>query len=241
MGNKEESVKGKKNESNNFTNELNRAYYVEKHFKINLIKPWIKIEDRKKDQDRVWNRWFKDINGKILDAGCSVGNFISLDPENIIGVDIDKEAMEIAKKRGFNVRYMDLNGKLDFPDNYFSAIHASHVLAHVVDPLFTLKEFRRVLKPEGKLVLFTPNIFKYKFEVFNDYTFKSYFTPKSLKQIAYDAGFRNFTVNQDYKIMSGMGWLVRNTPLRVEHILKIQNLLAVFKITDKDLVLEARK
>lgn len=200
-----------------------------------------KIEDRKKDQDRVWNRWFKDINGKILDAGCSVGNFISLDPENIIGVDTDPQAIEICKERGFDAIHADLNEKLDFPNNYFSAIHASHILEHLEKPLFTLKEFYRVLKPGGKLILFVSNIYRYKFKSFDDYTHRNHFTPRSLKQIAYDAGFRDFTVKQDYKIMSGMGWLVRNTPLRVEHILKIQNLLAVFKITDVDLVLETRK
>lgn len=188
-----------------------------------------KTENKKKDQDRVWSRWFLDINGKILDAGCSVGNFISLDPESIIGVDVDQQAIDICKERGFDAICADLNGKSDFPDNYFSAIHASHILEHLEDPLSTLKEFYRILKPSGKLILFVPNIYRYKFQSFDDYTHRNHFTPRSLKQIAYDAGFRNFTVKQDYKILSGMGWLVRNTPVNVEHILKIQNLLVFSK------------
>lgn len=45
-----------------------------------------------------------------------------------------------------------------FPDNAFDAITMNHVIEHLYDPITTLEECRRVLKPVGKLVIVTPNI-----------------------------------------------------------------------------------
>jgi SAM-dependent methyltransferase len=199
-----------------------------------------RITNRRKETDVVWNRYFRDVKGKILDAGCSIGNFISLDPTRIIGIDVDKDALAICRKRGFEVLYMDLNKKLKFPDNYFSAIHCSHVIEHLDNPLFTMKEFHRVLKPSGKLVLFTPNVLRYKFKIFDEYTHKHFFTPKSLEELTYDAGFRDFEIREEHRSIRGLGWLMRRG-IKVDIIIKIQNFLAFLNITNPDLVLVATK
>ena len=210
------------------------SYYTDKRFQV------IDAKEEKGRLWRVWNRYFKDINGKILDAGCSVGNFISLCPERIIGIDVDKDAVEICKKKGFNAMYMDLDKKLEFPDNYFDAIYCNHVIEHTQDPLFTLREFYRVLKTDRKLVLFTPNIYRDKFKFFDEYSHKKPLTPKSLEEIAYNVGFRNFKIYQEHISISGLGWLARRG-VSANLILKIQNFLALLKITSKDMVLEAVK
>ena len=201
------------------------SYYTDKRFQV------IDAKEEKGRLWRVWNRYFKDINRK-LDAGCSVGNFISLCPERIVGIDVDKDAVEICKKRGFNAMYMDLDKKLEFPDDY--------LIEHTQDPLFTLREFYRILKPKGKLVLFTPNIYRDKFKFFDEYSHKKPLTPKSLEEIAYNAGFRTFKIYQEHISISGLGWLARKG-VSANLILKIQNFLALLKITSKDMVLEAVK
>jgi len=65
--------------------------------------------------------------------------------------------MSHAKKLGLEV----IGGNLEaaeFPSRHFDAITMNHVIEHVPDPIGTLKECCRVLKPGGKLVVVTPNI-----------------------------------------------------------------------------------
>ena len=119
---------------------------------------YYEIKNLDKEKDIIYTRFFSDVSGKILDVGCSVGNFISLDPSNIIGIDIDRDALKVCKRRGFKVYYNDINNKLKFPNNFFSAIHCRHVIEHLQNPLKTLKEFYRILKKNGKLVIFTVDI-----------------------------------------------------------------------------------
>jgi predicted SAM-dependent methyltransferase len=45
-----------------------------------------------------------------------------------------------------------------FADKRFDAVTMSHVIEHLHDPLRTLRECRRILKPGGRLSIVTPNI-----------------------------------------------------------------------------------
>lgn len=45
---------------------------------------------------------------------------------------------------------------IQFPDGYFDVIYCSHVLEHVTDDLKALREFFRVLKPDGWAILLVP-------------------------------------------------------------------------------------
>ncbi len=52
---------------------------------------------------------------------------------------------------------LDANRKLPFADNEFDLIWCSEVIEHLLDPPFTVAEFKRVLKPGGTLLMTTPN------------------------------------------------------------------------------------
>jgi len=45
---------------------------------------------------------------------------------------------------------------IQYPDNTFDVIYCCHVLEHVEDDLLAMREFRRVLKPDGWAVLMVP-------------------------------------------------------------------------------------
>ena len=45
---------------------------------------------------------------------------------------------------------------IQFPDGYFDVIYCSHVLEHVTDDMKALREFFRVLKPDGWAILLVP-------------------------------------------------------------------------------------
>ncbi|GAL87198.1 conserved hypothetical protein [Sporocytophaga myxococcoides] len=44
---------------------------------------------------------------------------------------------------------------IDFPDNHFDVIICSHVLGHVPDEVKALSELRRVIKPDGSVIIMT--------------------------------------------------------------------------------------
>jgi len=44
---------------------------------------------------------------------------------------------------------------IDYPDSYFDVIICSHVLGHVPDEAKALSELKRVIKPEGSVLLMT--------------------------------------------------------------------------------------
>lgn len=102
---------------------------------------------------------------KILDAGCGSGIYLSYFAsfaEKIYGIDSSESGCKVAKNRvkNFNnvmIKKMNLMKKLDFPDSSFDFILCSEVLEHIKNNRFTLFELKRVLKPDGFILLTVPN------------------------------------------------------------------------------------
>lgn len=99
--------------------------------------------------------------GKLLDVGCGNGQFLAKMRDlgwEVAGVELDPKAVRIARER------LELNiyeGSLEeasFATDTFDAVTMNHVLEHVLDPVNTLRECWRVLKPRGKLIVTTPNL-----------------------------------------------------------------------------------
>jgi len=97
---------------------------------------------------------------KILDIGCSSGALLhelSLRGfTSLAGIDISARAVEAAKRRGFqDVKEVKAEAT-GFPDNSFDVVIASDILEHVKDDESALREWLRILKPGGDLILFVP-------------------------------------------------------------------------------------
>ena len=152
---------------------------------------------------------FLDRNDyRMLEVGCVIGNFLANDPENIIGIDINKNSLKIARKRCFNVICADAENGLCFKDESFDAIYASCVIEHLSNPIYFLKEIRRCLKPNGLLVLMTDDFAEQYRTSYDGPTYVSPLTKESLKRCAIEAGFRNFKIERRC-VPTGMGLLVR--------------------------------
>ena len=99
--------------------------------------------------------------GKLLDVGCGSGAFLAKIKElgwDVVGVEPDRQAVKVAREHfGLNV-YEGMLEEVGFPDNEFNAITMSHVIEHLYNPVSTLKECYRILKPGGRLVIITPNV-----------------------------------------------------------------------------------
>src|SRR3989344_1706066 len=188
-----------------------------------------------------FERWFKNNQGPILDVACSVGDFISVRPDIIEGLDIDEDALKQARESGFNVVKIDIDkgemSKLE-ADKY-NGVMARQIIEHLYNSLEFLKEIRRILKSGGKAIILTPNCpYALTRAFYDDYTHKRPFTMASLKMFAHDAGFTDIRVYQDFRPIFGMGFLIRNLNISPNLISKIQNL---FFMRGFSLVMELKK
>jgi 2-polyprenyl-3-methyl-5-hydroxy-6-metoxy-1,4-benzoquinol methylase len=99
----------------------------------------------------------------ILDAGCGEGKALPklqeiFAPKTIVGMDIDAQlthqAKAVAQDVGCPVEILTGNiANTSLPEKSIDIILCHQVLHHVSDQEATLAEFRRVLKPDGLLLL----------------------------------------------------------------------------------------
>ncbi|WP_369752869.1 class I SAM-dependent methyltransferase [Flavobacterium sp. WC2409] len=94
--------------------------------------------------------------GRILDIGAGTGDFLSVAKQNgweTIGVEPSEKAKAIASKKG--VAFVEETRTLE--NQSFDVITMWHVLEHVPDLDFQIKELKRLLKPTGSLIIAVPN------------------------------------------------------------------------------------
>ena len=56
---------------------------------------------------------------------------------------------------------IEQEGLSKYPDNYFDTVCMIDVIEHMIEPIFVLNEIFRVMRPEGSLIINTPNIAKW--------------------------------------------------------------------------------
>ena len=105
------------------------------------------------------------IDGTVLDYGCGVGLLSMLLAKNgfiVTGADISEQFIQSANRKfgGLpSITFDVINGlPLRYPDGSFQNIVTSCVLEHCVGIDAILLEFKRLLKPNGILVIETPNM-----------------------------------------------------------------------------------
>jgi ubiquinone/menaquinone biosynthesis C-methylase UbiE len=94
---------------------------------------------------------------KILDVGVGLGRLLSQLTLNVekYGVDISKSYLNEAKSKGINVCLSKIE-ELPYNDNSFDVIVTTDVLEHVFDLNQCVREIKRVLKPNGYLIVRVP-------------------------------------------------------------------------------------
>lgn len=99
---------------------------------------------------------------RILDVGCGEGAFLKFCMESGIecfGIEISQSAIEAAKRSDLNVFKLNIDEEeFPFEQESFDAIFCGEVIEHVFDPDHLLDECLRVLRPDGILILTTPNL-----------------------------------------------------------------------------------
>jgi 2-polyprenyl-3-methyl-5-hydroxy-6-metoxy-1,4-benzoquinol methylase len=104
-----------------------------------------------------WIEGFKKA-GRLLDIGCSQGDLLMASRSrrwDAVGIDLCPSSLDYARSEGLNVSYGTLEDHT-CEEESFDVVAALHVIEHVCDPIATMKEIRRILKPGGITVIITP-------------------------------------------------------------------------------------
>ena len=159
--------------------------------------------------------------GRLLDLGCGSGLWLQTMRAlgwKVEGVDFDPGAAKAAAAGGLSVRCGSLEEQR-FPAGAFDAITMSHVVEHLPDPLQTLAECARLLKPGGRLILWTPNAASFGHRLFGQHwrgleppRHLHLFSPRSMRAMLAKAGFTcisirtrssRFILQQSYLLWRG--------------------------------------
>jgi SAM-dependent methyltransferase len=94
---------------------------------------------------------------RVLDLGCGAGRFLA-GLEDAVGVEIAQQAVDRARANvpGADVRLVEADGSLPLGHGEIDLVWCSEVLEHVADVAHTLLEIRRVLKPDGRVLITVP-------------------------------------------------------------------------------------
>lgn len=106
--------------------------------------------------------------GVLLDIGAGTGEFL-LTCKNagwqVVGFEPSDKASAIARKKGIPIE-TDL---ASLPDHSFDIITMWHVLEHVPDLNQQLNELKRLVKPEGILIIAVPNFNSFDAKIYQEH------------------------------------------------------------------------
>jgi len=161
---------------------------------------------------------------RILEIGSGYGFFLEGMKKNgfdITGLEISKERREFSKKvtkskvLNINLMYENLDiGKFD-------VIVFFHVLEHISDSVIFLKNLKKFLNKNGKIIIEVPNYDDFQIELnsfYKNWYFQRahihYFTPKTLKNTLQKSGFKNIKIMgiQRYGIGNMFNWKINHKP-----------------------------
>ena len=123
--------------------------------------------------------------GKLLDVPAGEGALAARFVASGFQVQCCDLYPEIFKLPGVDIRRGDLSGTLPYGDAEFDYVTCVEGLEHIENPQQAIREFARVLKPGGHLVVTTPNILNIEERVkWLLFGYTSHFKPLSREHIA---------------------------------------------------------
>jgi len=144
--------------------------------------------------------------GRLLDVGCGTG-LLGLAAhrkfDEIHGVDLAEDAVNVASANGVIARRLDLNVEsLPYPAGFFDAITVLAVLPYVYDPKHVLSECHRVLRPSGQLLAGAANM-RTAPKIFRLCFLGRFPSASKGSRAGYDGGAMHYFCSRDLSILLG--------------------------------------
>jgi SAM-dependent methyltransferase len=182
----------------------------------------------------------------ILDVGCGLGSFLEHAGQGVhaIGIDSNRRVVEHCRNAGMNVLHGDAMKLPLEKQGTIDGILCSHVLEHLAEPEKAFREFSRVLKEEGVLVVRVP---PFDSSFYDDWTHVRPFTKKTLNRLAAATGYSAVSVYSYHYDLPFRFWRhpffrVLNRARRLPGIRTIIDILIrASGLPPKELVLIAKK
>lgn len=165
---------------------------------------------------------------RLLEVGASSGQFlVNINEliEVVHAIELDKACCAFMQKElGIHADSEFLRQSI-LVDEIYDVVCSFQVMEHVVDPASFLRELHQSAKKGGTIFIEVPNLYDPLMSVWNVSSYNKffyhsahlhYFTEKSLRKTAIDAGFTsdqieiNFT--QDYNILNHLNWIMNDAP-----------------------------
>jgi len=139
-------------------------------------------------------------DGRILDVGCGPGKLMRVLRErgwDTYGLDFSPVAVDYARsKHGLNAILGDLF-EAAYKDAFFDVVLFNHSLEHMYNPVETLCESYRILKPGGLLLIYIPNAGSFEARLFGKWWVQwdvprhlFHFTKDTIARLLSKTGFR---------------------------------------------------
>ena len=108
----------------------------------------------------VFRRWFRELE-RVVDVGSGTSMFrhISEDwPYEITCCDLDEPALRTIRENSPHFKCVESDAvDLPFGEGEFDGLYAGEIVEHVIDPRAAVREWIRVVRPGGVIVVTTPN------------------------------------------------------------------------------------
>jgi ubiquinone/menaquinone biosynthesis C-methylase UbiE len=177
--------------------------------------------------------------GSLLDIGCGTGDFVKYIASNtsfdVTCTEINiNNVNDIKKSYDINAKYGFLT-EINFPTNHFDVITIWDVLEHIQNPKKLLVEIRRILKPNGILIIRIPNGDSIDFKIFGKYWAgldapRHYYTfsTKSITELLNNSGFiiksRQTNIGGYLNLVTSISFLLNSQEINS----KVKNIILKF-------------
>jgi 2-polyprenyl-3-methyl-5-hydroxy-6-metoxy-1,4-benzoquinol methylase len=140
--------------------------------------------------------------GRLLDAPAGEGALSQrlFESHDVVAIDIDENYFKLS---GVSFKKVDLNQPLPFDECSFDFVVSVEGIEHLENPFLCIREFARVLKPGGSLIISTPNIMSIKSRTrFFFYSYYDFF-----RFISLDKSFRHGLPEYEHQHINPMTFM----------------------------------